>query len=468
MSTSNSSLGETPQGNAPNPKSSGGNWLPIGFTVVSFVAFFAVLAAGLAFRSNDSGSPAPSTQATSAQTIEVILGDIFVEPNEITIPAGTELTLVVTNEGAMQHDLKLDGEVGTDMLDPGETQTVNLGVFNNSTSAWCTVAGHRAAGMELMINVEGSTGGGGEVAAPAAGQAADTGAKIDFNAAPGPDWKPFDPHLAPAPGGTNHEITFSMAETVLEIAPGVTQELWTFNDTVPGPTLRGKVGDIFTITLVNDGNMGHSLDFHASKVAPNVEMRTLQPGESLIYQFEAKHAGAWMYHCGTAPALHHIGNGMHGAVIIDPPDLAPVEDEFLFIQHEYYTGPEGEPGDYAKMVNDAWDAVVFNGYVNQYVHDPIQVEAGKRYRMWIVNNGPSEYTSWHIVGTIFDTAYKEGAYLLRPDANHGGSQALDLLPAQGGFVETVFDVPGTYTFVNHKFSNVGKGAAGLFDVVEAN
>ena len=71
--------------------------------------------------------------------------------------------------------------------------------------------------------------------------------------------------------------------------------------------------------------MGHSIDFHASKVAWNDEMRTIQPGESLVYQFEADYAGAFMYHCGTAPALHHIGNGMYGAIIIDPPNLAPVD-----------------------------------------------------------------------------------------------------------------------------------------------
>ena len=80
---------------------------------------------------------------------------------------------------------------------------------------------------------------------------------------------------------------------------------------------------MFTVTLVNDGKLGHSIDFHASKVAWNDEMRTIGPGESLVYQFEAKHAGVFMYHCGTAPTLHHIGNGMYGAVVIDPPDLAP-------------------------------------------------------------------------------------------------------------------------------------------------
>jgi hypothetical protein len=63
---------------------------------------------------------------------------------------------------------------------------------------------------------------------------------------------------------------------------------------------------------------------------------------------------------------------------------------------------------------------------------------------------------------VFDTVYKEGAYQLRPDATHGGSQALDLQPAQGGFVELTFDENGLYPIVTHKFANVGKGALGLF------
>jgi nitrite reductase (NO-forming) len=246
------------------------------------------------------------------------------------------------------------------------------------------------------------------------------------------------------------------------VAPGVTQELWTFNEMTPGPVLRGRVGDIFTITLINDGRLGHSIDFHASKVAWNDEMRTIQPGESLVYQFEAKYAGIWMYHCGTSPALHHIGNGMFGAIVIDPPELAPVDHEYIMVQSELYLGPMGEPGDLTKMQDEQHDAVVFNGYVNQYLHRPIRVEPGERIRVWVLDAGPSENSSFHIVGTVFETVYKEGAYQLQPDDGRGGSQALDLQPAQGGFVEFSFDEPGLYPIVTHKFANAGIGALGLF------
>jgi nitrite reductase (NO-forming) len=289
---------------------------------------------------------------------------------------------------------------------------------------------------------------------------------IDFAAEPEADFTPFDPTLAPAPGGTEHTLTMHATETVQEVAPGVTQELWTFDDQVPGPVLRGRVGDIFTITLVNDGKLGHSIDLHASKVAWNDEMRTIEPGESLVYQFEAKHAGIYMYHCGTAPALHHIGNGMFGAIIIDPPGLPPVDHEYVLVQSELYLGADGAPGDLAKMQGEAHDAVVFNGYVNQYLHRPIRVEPDERVRVWVLDAGPSENSAFHIVGTIFDTVFKEGTYLIRPDARRAGSQALDLQPSQGGFVEFTFDEAGLYPIVTHKFANVGKGALGLFQAGE--
>jgi nitrite reductase (NO-forming) len=158
---------------------------------------------------------------------------------------------------------------------------------------------------------------------------------------------------------------------------------------------------------------------------------------------------------------------MFGAIIIEPPDLAPVDHEYVLVQSELYLGPEGEPGDLTKMQNDEFDAVVFNGYYNQYFHRPIQVEAHERIRVWVLDAGPSENSAFHIVGTVFDTVYKEGAYLLQPDDLEGGSQVLDLQPAQGGFVEFEFDEDGLYLIVTHKFSNVGKGALGVFQAGDA-
>ncbi len=429
---------------------------------------------GLALPSGGgSGEGATGAQpgAGKTQVVEVELGDLYIKPAKIEVPAGAKITFKVTNKGAMQHDIKLDGKDGTGMIDPGGTATVTVGPVTADTQAWCTVPGHKAAGMVMDIKVTG--GGGGDQAASGGGSGSGAAAegdfaKIDSAAKPADDWTPRDPVLAPAPAGTEHRINLDATEKVLEVAPGVTQEMWTFNDQVPGPTLRGKVGDTFIVTLTNKGKMGHSIDFHSSMVAWSGPMRTIQPGESIEYKFVANYAGAWMYHCGTAPTLHHIGNGMAGAIIIDPPNLAPVDYEFAFTQAELYLGPEGQPGDLTKMMNDDWDAVVFNGYYNQYVYKPIQVDPNKRIRVWVVDDGPNENSSFHIVGTIFDTVFKEGDYLLRPNnPSRGGSQALDLQPAQGGFVEFTFAEVGYYPMVTHKFSNASKGAQGMFRAGDA-
>lgn len=289
-------------------------------------------------------------------------------------------------------------------------------------------------------------------------------AKIDFTKKPSDDFVARDPKIEAASTSTVHEVTMIASEKIIEVAPGVKQEMWVFNGQTPAPTLRGKVGDTFKVTIKNEGKIGHSMDFHASYAAWNVKMKSISPGESLQYDFVADKAGIFMYHCGTAPALHHIGNGMWGAIIIDPPGLASVDHEFIMAQGELYTGEQEKPGDYTKMLNDKWDAVVFNGYVNQYLHRPIRVEPNQRIRVWVIDGGPSENSSFHIVGTIFDTVYKEGDYLLKPGP--GGSQTLDLQPAQGGFVEFTFKEAGLYPIVTHKFSNATKGALGLFQAGE--
>ena len=434
----------------------------LGVVVALVVAFTAVIMA-----SGDDAEVAAGVGAGGVETIEVTLTEFAVDPPTVEVSAGTELVVNVTNDGTMPHDLKVNGEVGTGMLDPGETaEGVSLGVIGTATVAWCTVPGHREAGMEMTITLPGTP-----LAPTDAAMATGDGAVIDPEAVPAADWEPFDPTLAPAPGAAHHRITLHAVEAEVEVAPGVTQQAWTFvegdgaDQGVPrmgGPVLRGHVGDLFTITLVNDGEIGHSIDFHASRVAWDDEMRTIEPGESLRYQYRADYAGAFMYHCGTAPTLHHIGNGMYGAVIIDPPELAPVDHEFVMLQSELYLGPQGQPGDLDAMVAEDFDAVVFNGYWNQYKFHPIRVEADERIRVWVIDDGPSENSAFHIVGTIFDTVWKEGSYLLQPDARRGGSQVLDLQPAQGGFVEFSLAEEGFYPMVTHKFANVGKGALGLF------
>jgi nitrite reductase (NO-forming) len=305
------------------------------------------------------------------------------------------------------------------------------------------------------------------VAASTGGAAAAApGQTIDFTADAPAGFKARDPKAPATPTATVHDITIHMKELKLEVAPGVKQSMWTFDGQVPGPVYRGKVGDTFKFTIVNGGTMTHSMDFHAGMVSPSVAMVPIDPGKSHTYTFEAKHAGIFMYHCGTPPVLMHIANGMYGAVIIDPPGLPPVDHEYVMLQSEIYTGKGGALAEMPKLLAEQYDAVTFNGYVNQYKYQPIRIEPNQSVRVWVLDDGPSDSSSFHVIGTIFDTVYKEGSYLLQPGPGQGGSQALDLQAAQGGFVEFTPTEPGSYPFVTHKFNDASRGALGIFQVGE--
>ncbi|MQY12931.1 hypothetical protein SRB5_30700 [Streptomyces sp. RB5] len=445
-------------------------------TPVVSVALTLGLLAGLilvgVFRSDDpSGAAAPGagphTVAAAGTgtdvapvSFDIELGDLYIKPAAIEVPAGAEVTLHVTNKGSQDHNIALEG-ADPQTFESGTTGELTWAPFTESAVAWCTVAGHKDAGMVLAVNVKGAT-------APAhsgdtKSAAADNDAVIDANAKPSPKWKAVDPSLPAADPARLHQVTFTAREKKNEVAPGVTQLQWTFNGTAPGPTLRGKVGDTFRVTLKNAGTMNHSIDFHASLVDPTVEMRQIKPGESLVYEFKAEYAGIFTYHCGAAPMIQHMSNGMYGAVIIDPPKLPKVDKEFVLVHSELNLGPEGGVGDLKKMLAGQSDGVAFNGYYNQYAYAPIKVAVGDRVRIWVDNAAINEPLAFHIVGQIWDTVYKEGEYLLKR-TGAGGSQTLDLSTTQGGFVEFTAAKAGTYTIVNHVMKSLSRGGAGTFVV----
>jgi nitrite reductase (NO-forming) len=430
-------------------------------------------------------SAAGGIAATGHTTsVEVTADNMRFTPAHISVPAGDRLLIRVTNTDTMVHDLVLDTGVTSGRLAPGQSATVDAGVVGRDISGWCSIIGHRQLGMVLQITVTGTASptpdapdsptspampGMHHGATPAPGGPGAT-APLDFSAAPPPGFRAPDATLPPIGPGRVHHVTLTVRDVDVAVAPGVRQTLWTYSDSdaggaMPGPTLHGRVGDTFVVHLVNDGDMGHSVDFHAGELAPEGPMRTINPGESLDYTFTATRSGIWLYHCSTMPMSAHIANGMFGAVVIDPPDLSPVDQQYVLVSSELYLGPQDGSVDVDKINARQPDAVVFNGYVNGYGADPLTATAGERIRIWVLNAGPNEPLSFHVIGAQFDTVFAEGSYLRRPgNAEHGGSQALSLQPAQGGFVELVPPEPGRYPFVSHIMWGAEHGEHGILTV----
>ena len=127
-----------------------------------------------------------------------------------------------------------------------------------------------------------------------------------------------------------------------------------------------------------------------------------------------------MYHCGTPMVLEHIASGMYGMMIVEPREGYPtkVDREYAVIQSEFYTKPDpqkrkvdGQPlyvldGD--RVRSKAPTYTVFNGRYNGMVDKPLPAKPGERVRLFVMNVGPSNTSSFHVVGTIFDRVWIDG------------------------------------------------------------
>ena len=422
------------------------------------------------------GGSGAAADIAPGDNVEFVATEFAFDPSDVMATAGSYSGTFV-NDGTIEHDIKFDNGDAI-VAAPGESVDFDFDVPAEGITYICSIPGHAEAGMTGIIRTdatpEADAGGGG--AAAGAGEAA----TVD----PDPDAPPYDLRDPRAPkrgegegftltpggapdGGDLIDVEMVVEERLATVAEGFVQQIWTFNGTMPGPVIRTHVGDTVRVHLINppEATVSHSLDFHASQVAWNDEMKSIAPGEELIYEFTTDYAGVWMYHCGTDPVLHHIANGMFGMVITEPEGgLPPMENEFFIVQHEWYLGPQGEVSSFGKanQAAPAPDFVMFNGAAFQYRDNPIEVPTGEEFRLFVLNVGPSIDSSFHIVGTIFDQVTKEGVHLERGNDGNWASQAVDLAPAQGAVIELKAAEDGLYPMVTHAFNFPGRGALGLF------
>lgn len=272
-----------------------------------------------------------------------------------------------------------------------------------------------------------------------------------------------DATLVPVDPNPNKTLQIHAREVTHEVAAGVTMDAWTFDGVVPGNVVHVKQGDTIDFTLVNDGTMGHSIDFHAAQTPWNVNYKTIVPGDSINFKWKANYPGTFLYHCGTGPVLQHLINGMYGAVVVDPAEqLAPAR-EYVLVQSEYYLsqGASGNwDGDVARASAVLPDFVCFNGAANQYQQEPLQANAGELIRLHVVNAGPTLFSAFHVIGAIFDKLYVDG----NPANAMRGIQTWTIPPGGGATCELTIPEAGQYLFVTHSFAYTGLGAAGLIEV----
>jgi len=259
------------------------------------------------------------------------------------------------------------------------------------------------------------------------------------------------------------QVTLHATEVDLPIDnKGTMYRTWTFDGKVPGPVVRVTEGDTVEFTLINDktNKNSHSMDFHAARLDVVKDFGSIKPGEEKHYTFTANYPGVFFYHCGSDPMIQHIARGMFGTIIVDPKDahaMPKADREYVLIQSELYPNPDAKED----MMQNKWSNVMFNGGFFKYdpVHDPaatrwLQAKPGERVRVYFVNAGPNEFSSFHPIAGIWDAVYPSG----NPKNVEHGLQSFVVGPGDAATFDLISPKEGANAIVTHSLKAALTGA----------
>ena len=238
-------------------------------------------------------------------------------------------------------------------------------------------------------------------------------------------------------------------DKVMEISPGVFYNVWTFNGTVPGPTIRATEGDTVRIHFVNQGSKQHTIHFHG--IHPAEMDGVFEPvgsdGGRFTYEFIAGPVGVHPYHCHIMPLEEHIIHGLYGVFIVDPKEGREPADEMVMVLNGFDTDFDGENNFYAA-----------NTIPFYYQHHPIQIETNDLIRIYVVNMVEFDpINNFHLHGNLYQY-YPTGTDIV-PSTY---TDMITLSQTERGIMEFAYQYPGKYLFHAHKVEFSEKGWVGIF------
>ena len=388
---------------------------------------------------------------------------------------GDHVRLTLTSGEGVEHNISFPdfNSTSANVVGKGSSTTIEFTVDKGGKySYFCTIPGHRQAGMEGKFEVAGQA----VAAAPTSeAQGSYTGATgpivVNGASATGADIV-RDPTEIPAPLPRREPQTVRIDLEAVEIegqlADGTTYNYWTFNGKVPGPFFRVRVGDTIEVHMKNltNSTMSHSVDFHAvTGPGGGATMTQTTPGEETTFTAKALNPGLYVYHCATPMVAQHIANGMYGMILVEPEEgLPPVNREFYVMQGEVYTSEAfGSTGHLTEnvqaLLNEDPEYLVFNGAVGALTEQkPLKANVGETVRIFFGVGGPNFTSSFHVIGEIFDRVYEQ-ASLTSPALTN--VQTTTVPPGGATMVEFGLQVPGRYILVDHALARLQRGLAGF-------
>ena len=253
-------------------------------------------------------------------------------------------------------------------------------------------------------------------------------------------------------GKTLREYTITAEDDgVMEVSPGIFYNAWTYNGSVPGPTIRATEGDVIRINFINNGSKEHTMHFHG--IHPAEMDGVFEPvggnGGQFTYEFEAGPVGVNPYHCHIMPLEEHIVHGLYGVFIVDPKEGRELADEMVMVLNGLDMDFDGENNFYAA-----------NTIPFYYQHHPIQINTEELVRIYVVNMVEFDpINNFHLHGNLYEY-YPTGTDLV-PSFY---TDMITLSQTERGIIEFEYQYPGNYLFHAHKVEFSEKGWIGIFQV----
>ncbi|OCR01818.1 copper oxidase [Oscillatoriales cyanobacterium USR001] len=251
-------------------------------------------------------------------------------------------------------------------------------------------------------------------------------------------------------GRTVREFRMEANTSILQLNSAVSFNTWNVNNRVPGPTLRATEGDRIRVIFSNKAGHSHSLHFHGVHPTEMDGIKPVRNGAAFIYEFDAYPYGVHLYHCHVAPVTRHIGKGLYGMFIIDPPNPRPPADEIILIMGGYDLNDDQKNELYA-----------FNGIPNYYMENPITIYQNQLIRLYVLNM--IEYqaaVTFHLHANFFDV-YRTGMTLTPSEK----TDVITMGVAERHILEFTYGYKGKYMFHPHQDAIAEAGCMGLFEII---
>lgn len=255
-------------------------------------------------------------------------------------------------------------------------------------------------------------------------------------------------HTPPAWTPRNEEIRavdLSVVETTLEVAAGQNMRVWAYGGSVPGPIVRATVGQRLRVSMANHSGTPHSVHFHGAHDVQQDGLSRVAGSVTSSYEIEAGPIGLHPYHCHVPPYAWHLGKGMYGTMIVDPPKPRPAAHEFVLCLCGFDVDGDGRNELYA-----------WNGVAGYYERFPLKVPTGELVRLYLLNMVEHDaIASFHLHAQTFDV-YRSGTSL----TPHEHTDIVSLGPAERAILEFRLPRRGRYMFHPHQSRMAERGAMG--------